>query len=265
MRLFYREAVPSPDVAHIIFSFWEFQTGEFDGVFQHEVFPDGCVSLFFRKSPQPGLSGLAFSGLYLKVITAPVLQNEVFWGMRIAPAACGSVVSADPCLFLENRIIDPDFSPILTAGLEAMLAECTNFGEAIAVFEERIRSIGLAPETIDVVVAAAAAVIEDCGGEVKIGDLARHIGISPRQLERRFKAASGLTPKQFARTRRLRAASVHIVEQGSASWAERAAATGFSDQSHLAREFASVTKRTPNSYARKVNIITHGHLVKKSE
>ncbi|HRH42035.1 MAG TPA: helix-turn-helix domain-containing protein, partial [Pyrinomonadaceae bacterium] len=88
------------------------------------------------------------------------------------------------------------------------------------------------------------------------------LNLSTRQLERRFKASSGLSPKQFARTRRIRATAVDLVENNKQNWANRAAEIGFADQAHLTREFVSVTKRSPNSFAEKVKQIKHGNLVK---
>ena len=105
-------------------------------------------------------------------------------------------------------------------------------------------------------------IIEENAGEVKISEIANLIGLSVRQLERRFRKSAGLTPKQFARARRIRAAAVSVVEETEMSWANRAAAMGFSDQAHLAREFSSVTGRSPNSFAERVKKIEHGKLVK---
>ncbi len=263
MKLFYRESNPSADISHLVFSFWEFRTGEFEGVYQHEVFPDGCVSLFYRRSSRPELSTLAFNGLHLEAITAPVLKNELFWGMRVSPAACARLVSADPQMFRRNRTIRADVFPHLTSNLFDRISACGSFEEAIGVFEERLRLVDLPPSEIDEKVAKAVELIEASGGEVRIGTLAKEVGISPRQLERRFKSCSGLTPKQFARTRRVRAVAVHLIENETINWAERAAETGFADQSHLSREFSAVTGRTPNSFADRVVGITHGNFVKK--
>lgn len=104
--------------------------------------------------------------------------------------------------------------------------------------------------------------IEETNGEIKISALAEKLNLSPRQLERRFKKSSGLPPKQFARTRRIRAAAIDLVENKKINWANRAAEMGFADQAHLTHEFVSVTKRSPNSFAEKVKEIEHGNLIK---
>ena len=46
----YREAAPAEDVSHIVFSFWEFTTANEDfGSIRHEIFPDGCIFLFYHR------------------------------------------------------------------------------------------------------------------------------------------------------------------------------------------------------------------------
>jgi transcriptional regulator GlxA family with amidase domain len=117
-------------------------------------------------------------------------------------------------------------------------------------------------KTFDEKVFEAIELIDLTSGEIRIAELAERVGLSARQLERRFKKASGLSPKQYSRTRRIRAAAVHLVEQSQLNWAERAAETGFSDQAHLVHEFVSVTKRSPRDFADKVRQISHGKLLK---
>lgn len=91
--------------------------------------------------------------------------------------------------------------------------------------------------------------------------IAAAVGLSVRQLERRFRAAAGLTPKQFARVRRVRAAAVTLVKDEGKGWAARAAEMGFADQPHLAREFVALTGCPPAAFAEDVAEIEHGDLL----
>ena len=257
----YREALPSEDLRHLILSFWEFRTGDADGVIEHEVFPDGCVSLFYRKSAQPQASGLVFNGLHFNSLIIPVLPNETYRGMRIQPAACARLTGINPTGFLENRITTADRAPELTRGIADRMADCADFESGIGIFESAVRRLGIGLNEIDPHTALATKLIEESRGEIRIAEVAEQIGISPRQLERRFKACCGLTPKQFQRIRRFRAAAVHLVQNAHLNWAERAAETGFADQAHLAREFGVVARRTPTEFAEKVTRISHGKLV----
>jgi AraC-like DNA-binding protein len=243
----YREAAPSEDFAHLVFSFWEFATADKDfGSIQHEIFPDGCLSLFYQRNEKFNLRRIAFSGLDLESVTVPVFPGETFWAMRISPAACTYILGENPAILRAEKLIEAERFLHLTNGLLEKLNLCESFEEAIAVFENHLKNLNFGRDFCD----------------EKIAKLAADMNLSTRQFERRFKGVSGLSPKQFARARRLRATAVALVENGTINWANRAAEMGFTDQSHLAHEFVSVTKRSPNSFAEKVKQIDHGKLIK---
>jgi transcriptional regulator GlxA family with amidase domain len=168
---------------------------------------------------------------------------------------------SNPAIFLTRRLCEAKEFPHLTENLPEKLDRCQDFVEAISVYEKRLKELNFAPEDFDEKIAEAIAIIEENKGEIKIAELAEAVNLSARQFERRFKNSSGLTPKQYARARRLRATAVSLVENENLNWANRAAEMGFADQSHLTHEFVSVTGRSPNSFAEKVKQIEHGNLV----
>lgn len=263
MSLFYQEITPSKEVSHLVLSFWEFKTAnENFGTIRHEIFPDGCISLFYHRNENFNLRQIAFSGLNLETIVAPVFPSDIFWGMRISPAACENVLGENPANFKSIRMTEAERFPHLTKGLLEKLNDCKNFDEAVSVYENRLKELNFDSKYYDEKVAQAIEIIEETSGEIKISELAEQLNLSTRQLERRFKKSSGLPPKQFARTRRIRAAAIDLVENKKVNWANRAAEMGFADQAHLTHEFVSVTKRSPNSFAEKVKEIEHGNLIK---
>jgi transcriptional regulator GlxA family with amidase domain len=146
----------------------------------------------------------------------------------------------------------------LTVGLLEKLADCNDFSEAIVVFETKIKSLELKLKAIDRKITDAVKIIEESKGEIKIFELAEQINLSVRQLQRRFRKSSGLSPKQYVRARRIRATAVNLVIENKLNWATRAAEMGFTDQAHLNHEFLTLTGRTPNSFAEKVKHIEHG-------
>ncbi|WP_211771175.1 helix-turn-helix transcriptional regulator [Kutzneria sp. CA-103260] len=76
----------------------------------------------------------------------------------------------------------------------------------------------------------------------RVGDLAAAVGLSERQLRRRFSNAVGLRPKAYGRVVRLHAA---LRMAGSASWADIAHRCGFYDQPHMIAEFRAATGLAP--------------------
>jgi AraC-like DNA-binding protein len=89
------------------------------------------------------------------------------------------------------------------------------------------------------------------GGTVRIADLAAGTGWSGRHLTSRFRTEIGLTPKAAARVIRFdRARHLlirHAVEDGY-RLADLAAACGYFDQAHLAREFRSLAGCPPSQW-----------------
>ncbi|MBO9540898.1 helix-turn-helix transcriptional regulator [bacterium] len=82
-------------------------------------------------------------------------------------------------------------------------------------------------------------------GQVQVKALARDYLISERQLERRFRQIIGTSPKQFSRIVRFQAA-IRYGARGL-SWAAVAQQTGYSDQSHLIKEFQALAGHSPES------------------
>lgn len=85
---------------------------------------------------------------------------------------------------------------------------------------------------------------------VRVEGLAAELGISMRQLQRRFTDHVGINPKAVIRRYRLYEAAERARRGVGVQWAELAAELGFSDQSHLTREFTAVIGTPPDRYAR---------------
>jgi methylphosphotriester-DNA--protein-cysteine methyltransferase len=100
----------------------------------------------------------------------------------------------------------------------------------------------------DEIVQAAVAAISMSVGTARVSQITKKIGLSERQFLRRFQRAVGLTPKQFARVVRFRAAAVDVAMRDAKSWGEVAAQRGYSDQSHLVRDFAELLGMTPTEF-----------------
>jgi AraC-like DNA-binding protein len=81
-----------------------------------------------------------------------------------------------------------------------------------------------------------------------VSDVALRLGLLPRTLVRRFAKHVGLTPKRFARVRRLQRLLRSVRASGQADWCALAAEHGYADQAHLVHEFRDLAGITPTSY-----------------
>lgn len=258
----YSEMLPGAAVSHLVYSFWEFSVApDLAQPVTHEVFPDGCVSIFYYRNEKRNFTMLGLTGLTLELFKAEVFPGDAFWSARFSPAANRAVLQGNPADFTSRPIFDEKFLPHLTKGLLKELDECRNFHEATAVYEKRFAALDIAIESLDAKVVEAVRLIASTKDEMKISEIAKSLNLSVRQLQRRFLHATGLTPKQFARVRRLRRAAIKFVNDKESKFADCAAEFGFTDQAHLSRECSSLTGRSPKSFTEKVRQIEHGNLV----
>lgn len=263
ISMLYCEAEPATEVSHLVMSFWEFTVeGESSETTVHEIFPDGCISLIYHRNENFNQNTLFIPAVAFETTKAPVFGGDIFWAVRFLPSACAKILGQNPAEFKFEILNDSENLKHLSGGLLEKFIRCENFAEAIEIYTAQIKRLELKPEETDEKIAEALRLIEENPGEIKISEIARAVKLSTRQLERRFKKSSGLSPKQYVRTRRIRATAVALVEKDGDNWASRAAAMGFTDQSHMTREFASITGRSPNSFAESVKRIEHGNIVK---
>jgi len=93
-------------------------------------------------------------------------------------------------------------------------------------------------------VAEALAAIE-ANPSIQMAEIRDLAGVTTKRLIVLFRAEIGLSPKAYARIRRLQAALRLL---GSMSGAQVAAEIGYFDQAHFVREFRSFTGMTPTQY-----------------
>ena len=192
------------------------------------IVPDGCVDVVWFDGGRLELAGPDTAGRP----TALAAGTRIV-GVRLAPGAAHSVLGL-PISEVRDRqhqLADldgrwrhlPETSPWSVEALEAAVARI--------------------PRTpADRVVQAAVSMLEADPG-LRVRDLAARIGISTRQLNRRFDEAVGYGPKMFARVARLQ--RFLAIATGEAGMAARASAAGYASQSHLGDDVRALTTLTP--------------------
>jgi AraC-like DNA-binding protein len=94
----------------------------------------------------------------------------------------------------------------------------------------------------------AANLIVEKNGMLHINDLIENIYMSRRNFERRFFRKVGLSPKYYARIRRMSYLMNQIAGKRKVDWAQLLFECEFYDQSHFIKDFAEFTGRTPQQY-----------------
>jgi transcriptional regulator GlxA family with amidase domain len=109
----------------------------------------------------------------------------------------------------------------------------------------------------DPILQAAIRQITTTQGDLHVNTLAGSLNVTVRRLQRLFKAHVGLSPKQVIRLQRFRSSATNLVIDAPVSWAQVAAERGFSDQSHLIREFTELGGTNPTRLFDQIGKIRH--------
>ena len=100
----------------------------------------------------------------------------------------------------------------------------------------------------DLEIATALDWIRQTNGQIRIKDLAKYVGLSLRQFERRFTNMVGLYPKRLCRISRF-AKTISVCDgDRKYDWVRLALEAGYSDHAHFIRECKYFTGRSPKSY-----------------
>ena len=100
------------------------------------------------------------------------------------------------------------------------------------------------PDYID----EAANKIVDSYGLLNVNELMENIYMSRRNFERRFFKKVGLSPKYYARIRRIGYSLSLVIGKKKVDWAKVFSECEYYDQSHFIKDFLEFTGRTPQQY-----------------
>lgn len=106
---------------------------------------------------------------------------------------------------------------------------------------------GLRPATHPKVKRAILLMEQHIGQPLSLGELAHRLEMSVRQLERLFNSEMATTPLTYGRQLRLRTAA-WLLTSSDRTVTEIASSCGFSDASHLGREFKKEYGEAPNAF-----------------
>jgi AraC-like DNA-binding protein len=95
-------------------------------------------------------------------------------------------------------------------------------------------------------------------GDVNVYDLSREVGISQKQMERKFIEKVGPTPKQFAQLLKFRKLREYLCAGPAESLVNIAADFNFTDHAHLTKFFRKFANTTPTEFTLKKQSVLQG-------
>ncbi|XYK81630.1 MAG: helix-turn-helix transcriptional regulator [Labrenzia sp.] len=160
----------------------------------------------------------------------PWFAAELLSGMGLEPAnALVDLTPVLPSIFVHPKCLTPASLADHLEGITSWLLRCLATA-AHSTHPEILKAWNL---------------LEGSTGSMKIADLADHAGISHRHFKHLFELATGLKPKRAARLLRLGRAVDLIENRRSAALSQISYTCGYSDQSHLTREFQDLAGISP--------------------
>lgn len=170
-------------------------------------------------------------------------------GIVFKPAALATLFGLPTFQYTEERIdLSSVFSKWLVESLALRIDETPDTEEKIKLLEEFLLNHHMKnsaePDYIDY----AANLIVEKNGLLNVSDLMKDIYMSRRNFERRFFKKVGLSPKYYARIRRISYLMNLIAGKKVVDWASVFSECEYYDQSHFIKDFLEFTGRTPQQY-----------------
>jgi hypothetical protein len=190
----YRERLPAPEIASHVASMWVLEVASEGAAYEHRTVPNGSVEISY----EVGTDLLLVSGPQRLPTIARVPARTTVLGMRFRPGMADSILGLPAAELLDSHVELNCLWGGGAATLGERLAEAGSRRDAMLAFEEEVTRRLAGAAAPDPLVAAAIARLEPWIAS-GIREPTADLGISPRQLRRRFVAVLGYGPKMFQR------------------------------------------------------------------
>jgi AraC-like DNA-binding protein len=238
----YREHRPPAPLARHLVCTWTQRIGPGEACHPQRVLPDGCADLVWIGAAAPVVVGPA-----TRTVVAPLPAGAIVIGARFCPGLAPCLLGVPASELLDRELPLLDLWGPAADRLSAQLAEAEGAAAKLAVLEAALARRPVNAGRADpLVVAAIAWLARRPAG--RVGELSRTIGISDRQLHRRFRATVGYGPKTLQRILRFqRLLALARGTGGRFGPAALALEAGYADQAHMSREVRALAGRPPSA------------------
>jgi AraC-like DNA-binding protein len=253
-----RTAAPAPELAGLVHEFWEVE-GDVSP-FRETLLPNGFTEVMINLGPVHRVlsdqgTGLWergwFSGLHERSLIIETKEGTHLVSARLHPLGATALLGRQAARNA-NAIVDiHDFLGDAGTALRERVMRATSAAERFAVLEEFLleqRGVHAAPAEF---VRQAATRIEDAHGNIKVATLHEDAGVSRKHLSVSFVRDVGISPKRYAAIQRFVWTLRTLRESTNVDWSKLANDAGYSDQSHLVRDFRRVGAASPTEYLRR--------------
>jgi AraC-like DNA-binding protein len=239
--------IPPPSLSGFVDLFWFYRCDASVRV-RERVLPTGTMGLVIDlRDDSPGPSVF---GAHSETFAVEPAHEALSVGVRFKPGG------AFPFLDLSAGELHNTHIPLerlwgsRADALHERLLEAKSSTAMFDILEQAMLEQAIRPLARHPAVAFALGEFQARPHAPTIGDVIRHVGLSPRTFIRHFTEQVGLTPKLFCRIRRFQAA-LRLVRKGRRrAWPDVALDCGYYDQAHFIRDFRAFSGVTPTAFLR---------------
>ena len=255
----YEEIAPSPALASYIKCFWTLlDEAEPKGLPREKIMPDGCMELIFH-------AGAPFRQFRpdgsFELQPRCFLYGQISEYIEIGPSGKSDITAV--------RFYPFGVYPVLHGPVQVLAGRLVTaaalFGAGGELLEQQLSASGSAAERLDIlrqflearvqqgpepdrVVQETVRLITEASGQVLIEELAAQQQLSTRQLERKFTAQVGLSPKKYARIVRFQSIFRLLQTQQAGTLTQVAYQAGYYDQAHFIKDFRKFSGLNPRDF-----------------
>ncbi len=237
----YHEFLPHPALRTVVECYWSIQ-GESTKFWT--VYPDACMDLLFDLSASGGESYVV-GNMFTPIQSHWTGETDLF-GIRFRAAGIGRIVRVPLAEFNDATV---SFNNVYRSGPEAEQLQPLAIQERVNMLDRWLlkkMTFSARPDVwehcLEVIVARE--------GNVNVYDLSREVGISQKQMERKFIEKVGPTPKQFAQLLKFRKLREHLAARTGESLMNIAFDFDFVDNAHLTKFFKKFALITPTEFTK---------------
>lgn len=210
--------------------------------------PDACVDIIFdcdNLNPSAIVGG---TPLYAR--DAPLMDGHRYFGVRFSPGVIPDFIDLIAEDVADKEIGFFDVMPNARILFDQIVSE-KSFEIQVDLFNSHFnRNI---VRRISNLSSLLLNIISERKGNIKIEELERSSGYTCRTIQRQFRQDVGVSPKVYCRIMRCQSILKDVYRSKNISYIELAYEHGFSDQSHLLRDFKQMVTITPLDYLKTID------------
>ncbi len=253
-------ADPAADLAGLVKEYWEVEGAL--SAFRETLLPNACVEVMVNLGPPHTLlsdqgSGVWerawFSGLHERSLIIESMHGTHLVSARLHPLGAVELLGAGVG-GVANSVVDLEtFLGADGGALARRIVAARSPGERFEIFEGFLRHRRSGGRAAPDFVRHAATRIEREHGNLRVATLHEELAISRKHLAVSFTRHLGISAKAYARIQRFVWTLERLRESTTVDWSRLASEAGYSDQSHLVRDFRRVGAESPTEYLRLVS------------